>query len=100
MALRTQKAVIANLDRTSGGHMRRAAKRYRAGVVEPLVEVLKGSQSANEALRRLNVGLFHRLNGAALFDALVDAEIQSALIGRASALPARKNVAQPPPAGK
>jgi hypothetical protein len=41
----TQKAVIANLDRrVSGGHLRRAAKQCRAGVVEPLVEVLKGSQ--------------------------------------------------------
>jgi len=88
MPLRTQKAVMANLDRrVSGGHMRRAAKQYRAGVVEPLVEVLKGSQSANEALRRLNVDLFRRMDGRGLETAIADANVQSGLIGRASALP-------------
>ena len=79
--------MIANLDRTSGGHMRRAAKQYRVGVVEPLVEVLKGSQSADEALRRLNVGLFRRMDSEALETAVADANVQSAMIGRVSALP-------------
>jgi len=88
--LRTQKAVIANLDRTSGGHMRRAAKQYRAGVVEPLVETLKGSQSAEQALRMLNAGLFRRMDSAALETAVADANVQSAMIGRASALPTKR----------
>jgi len=86
--LRTQKAVMANLDRrVSGGHMRRAAKQYRTGVVQPLVEVLKGSQSANETLRRLNVDLFRGMNATTLIEAVADAYVQSAMIGRASALP-------------
>lgn len=85
--LRTQKAVIANLDRTSGGHMRRAAKQYRTGVVEPLVEVLKTAGSGQEALRHLNAGLLFRMDARALETAVADASVQSALIGRASALP-------------
>jgi len=88
--LRTQKAVIANLDRTSGGHMRRAAKQYRTGVVEPVVEVLKVAGDGQAALMMLNGGLLRRMNAAALEMAIADANVQSAMIGRASALPATK----------
>jgi len=86
--LRTQKAVMANLDRrVSGGHMRRAAKQYRTGVVEPLVEVLKTAGSGQEALRQLGAGLLRRMDSGALETAVADANVQSALIGRVSALP-------------
>jgi len=78
--LRTQKAVMANLDRrVSGGHMRRTEKQYRTGIVEPLVEVLKSSQSGAEVLRRLNVDLFRRMNATALIEAVADANMQSAM---------------------
>ena len=90
MALRTQKAVIANLDRTSGGHMRRAAKRYRAETIGPLVEVVKTAGNGQEALRRLGPGLLARMNGEALEMAIVDADVQSAMIGRVSALPPKR----------
>lgn len=94
MALKTQKAVIANLDRTGGGHMRRAAKEYRRETLGPLVEVLKVAGDGRAALMMLNAGLLRRMDAAALETAVADADVQSGLIGRASALPPKRGEVQ------
>ncbi len=87
MGLRTQKAVMVNLDKLSGGHMDRAAKRYRRETLQPLVEGLRTAGSGQEALRHLNGKLLERMDAGALETAVTDDYVQSAMIGRASALP-------------
>jgi phage gp29-like protein len=78
---------MVNLDKLAGGHMRKAAADYRRQTVGPLVEALKGSQSAKGALERLDARLLRRMDATALETAVSDDYVQSAMIGRASALP-------------
>lgn len=85
--LRTQKAVMVHLDKLSAGHMRRQTADYRRQTVGPLVEALKGAKSAKGAMDKLNAGLLRRMDATALITAVGDDYVQSAMIGRASALP-------------
>jgi len=87
MALKTQKAVMANLDRMNGTRMQRAAKAYRKETIGPMLEALETAGDGQEALQHLNAGLLRRMDSAALEEAVADDAVQSAIIGRASALP-------------
>ena len=88
--LRTQKQVVVNLDKLAAGHMRKAAESYRRQTVGPLVEELKSAKSVKDALKRMDAELVKRMDGMALETAGAEDYVQSALIGRASALPTKK----------
>lgn len=92
MSLRTQTAVMNNLDRMAGRRIAAMQDRYRAKTLAPLVDVLEGAKSAAEALARLDGALLERMDVEPLADTLADNEVQTALIGRASAL--KKSKAQ------
>jgi len=85
--LRTQKAVMVNLDKLSAGHMRKAAADYRRQTVGPLVKTVKAASSAKEALDRMDAELLQSMKSWALEEAVSDDYVQAGLIGRASALP-------------
>jgi len=87
MGLRTQKQVLAELDGMSGRQMNRAADDYVREIVEPLVEELKSSQSSGGALDGLGARMLRRMKSGGLERAVADASVQSAMIGRVSALP-------------
>jgi len=87
MPLRTQKQVMANLDKLNGKAMRAVGEEYRAGVIAPLVEVLNAAGDGQAAMRMLNAGLLRRMDADALEQAVAETQVQSALIGRVSALP-------------
>ena len=90
MGLRTQKQVMVHLDKLSAGHLNKATAGYRRQTVGPLIEELKSAKSAKGALERLDAGLLRRMDATALETAVSDDYVQSAMIGRASALPTKR----------
>lgn len=87
MGLRTQKAVMVHLDKLAAGHLNGAAGGYRLQTLGPLVNALKAAGNGQEAMERLDAGLLRRMDAEALETAVSDDYVQSAMIGRASALP-------------
>lgn len=86
MALRSQKAVLANLDRMAGRRIRRMSRAYREKTLGPLAAMLERSGTAQEALSMLNGGLLRQMDTVPLADAIEQHEVQTQCIGRATAL--------------
>ena len=73
--------------------MRQQFKAYRHETIAPLVHVIENSASAEISLERLGLSLFRRMGSEALAHALAQVDVQTHLIGRAAARPARKRLA-------
>lgn len=86
MALRNQRAVLANLDRMAGKRIRRMAARYREETLAPLVRALHSADSADAALEMLDSAMLRRMAIDPLADAIEAHEVQTACIGRATAI--------------
>jgi hypothetical protein len=91
MALRSQKQLMAELDRMNGRRIAEIGEKFQEGVVGPLVDTVKAAKSLKGLLRALGPGLVKRMDTAGLEDAVADTMIQAGLIGRVSALPRRKD---------
>ncbi len=85
MDLRSQKQVMAELDRMNGVRLGRMAKQYRKKTIGPLMGVVGKAKSVKGLLRSLNGSLVRRMDTSALETALVETDVQSALIGRVTA---------------
>ena len=86
------KQVVNELDTLAGRGMRRAAKRYRAGVLDPILQAIAGAETAKGALRRLGPGLVREMDDTAIADPLAETIIASAGIGAAVAAPGKPGV--------
>ncbi len=87
MPLKTQKQVMANLDRMNGKAVRRVRERYRDETLGPLVNVIRGAGNAAAALLRLDEATLRTMDASALEEVITESSVQCGLIGRASALP-------------
>ncbi len=85
MDLRSQKQVMAELDRMNGARLGRMAKQYRKQTIAPLMGAVGKAKSLKGLLRNLNGSLVKRMDTGALETALAETDVQSALIGRVTA---------------
>ena len=88
MALSNQTQVMANMDAMAGKAMGKVAKRYRKETIGPLVGALGKAKSPSDLLRRLNPALLRRMKSDALEGAATEVQVQAAMIGRTTAMPA------------
>jgi len=86
MALKSQRAVLANLDRMAGKRIARMGRAYRKETLGPLVEAIQSADSADAALEMLDSAMLRRMAIDPLADAIEEHEVQTACIGRATAL--------------
>jgi hypothetical protein len=82
--------VMVNLDKLAAGHMRKAAEGYRRQTVGPLLEAVGRAGSSLAALASLSAKLLRWMDATALETAVSDDYVQSAMIGRTSALPGKR----------
>lgn len=94
MALRSQRAVLANLDRMSGRRMRRMTSQYRTETLGPLASTIDAARSPEEALAMLNGALLRSMATEPLAGAISEHDVQTQCIGRTAAL--REEAAKAP----
>jgi len=86
MALRSQRQVLGHLERMNRKAVRRMVGRYRDGVIGPLLEAVESAEDAEDAKRSLGGELLRRMDLDAVGEAAAGAMVQSALIGRTTAV--------------
>jgi len=94
MPLRNQKQIMAGMDRMAGKAMRRNARAYRAATIGPLVDLISGAQSADDALARLNASVLVRMGTEPVAEAVEQTRVQAGLIGRVSAIPRKRKTTE------
>ena len=87
MAVRRQTQILAELEHLAGRRVGSMARDYRRAVIGPLVGRIKRAKSLKGLLRQLGPGLLGEMRSEAFEQAIADNEVQSALIGRVSAMP-------------
>jgi len=88
--VKRQTQVLAEMERMAGKTVGKMAGGYQRRTVGPLAARIKKAKSLKGLLRQLGPGLLKEMDSKPLENALADAEVQSGLIGRVSALPRRK----------
>lgn len=81
---------MAEMERMGGRRIGAISQRYRAGVIDPLVTRVRQAKSIAGVLQALGPGLARDMDDTAVADALADTMVQSAMIGRVTALPRQR----------
>lgn len=88
MPLSDYKQVLTGLDNLGGKSMQAARDEYKAGIVSPIVDAIRGAESMSELSKRMR-GVFGKQDSALVEERLGAVLTQSALIGVVSARPKR-----------
>lgn len=91
MALRSQRAVLANLDRMAGRRIRRMSRAYKEETLGPLVDAILTTESAEDAEKMLGGELLKKMATKPLADAIEAHEVQTGCIGRTTAVRRPRN---------